>query len=286
MPDFRYNINLHAFLRKVAFSPQSALLLDYDGTLAPFRTERHHAYPYPGIPELVSQIMETGRTRVAFITGRRAHELRSLLDVSPAPEIWGSYGLERLRSDGTYHMWEIDSLTREALDKAYRWVDGLQLSQRAERKPGSLALHWRGLPDEEVREIRGKVLLGWLPTANRAGLTLEDFDGGVELHTPLCSNADVVRIILSQTYAEAPVAYLGDDVADERVFDVMRDRGLRVLVSPHFRGTTADLWLRPPKQLTEFLTDWLKACRGPYLAQPDIAFTSTAGEGFVIRDAA
>lgn len=286
MPGCRYNINLHAFLRKVARSPRSALLLDYDGTLAPFRTERNHAYPYPGILELVNEIMETGRTRVAFITGRRAHELRSLLDISPMPEIWGTSGLERLRSDGTYHMREIDPVTREALDHAFRWVEDMKLSDRVEQKPGTLAMHWRGLPETEVHEIRRKVLLGWVPIADRACLTLADFDGGVELHTPLCSKADVVRTILSQTYAEAPVAYLGDDVADERVFDAMQDRGLRVLVSPHFRETAADLWLRPPEQLMEFLADWRKACRGPYLARPDITFTSTAGEGFVIREVA
>jgi trehalose 6-phosphate phosphatase len=285
MPGCRYNINLHAFLRKVARSPRSALLLDYDGTLAPFRTERDHAYPYPGVTELISEIMATGRTRVAFITGRRAHELRSLLDVSPAPEIWGTYGLERLRSDGTYQIREIDTLTREALDQAYRWIDGMKLSHQVEQKPGALAMHWRGLPEAEANEIRREVLLGWLPIADRASLILEDFDGGIELRTPLCSKANVVRTILSQTYTEAPVAYLGDDVADEQVFDAMEDRGLRVLVRPHWRETTADLWLRPPVQLIEFLADWLEACRGPYLQQPHVTFMSSAGEGYVIREA-
>jgi len=77
MPCFHYNINLYAFLRKVARARRSVLLLDYDGTLAPFQRERNHAYPYPGVSGLVREIIETGRTRVAFITGRRAHELYS-----------------------------------------------------------------------------------------------------------------------------------------------------------------------------------------------------------------
>ena len=285
MPGCHYNINLHAFLRKVARSPRSALLLDYDGTLAPFRTQRHHAYPYPGVTDLVREIMETGRTRVAFVTGRRAHELLGLLGLSPAPEIWGTYGLERLRSDGTYHVREIDPLMRDALFQAYRWIEENTLQHLVERKPGSLALHWRGLSVAEAQEIRSNVLRGWRPIADRVGLTLEDFDGGVELRTPLCSKADAVRTILSQTYADAPVAYLGDDEADEQVFDSMEERGLRVLVRPHWRETKADLWLRPPAQLLEFLSDWLKACRGPYTRHPHVTFTSTAGEGCVIREA-
>ena len=285
MPGCRYNINLHAFLRKVARSPRSALLLDYDGTLAPFRTERDHAYPYPGVMELVREIMETGRTRVAFITGRRAHELESLLGLFPAPEIWGTYGLERLRGDGTYHIREIDPVTREALDHAYHWIEDMKLTDRMEQKPGTLAMHWRGLPETEAHEIRHKVLLGWLPIADRAGMILEDFDGGIELRSAFCNKTDVVRTILSHTYAEAPVAYLGDDMADERVFAAMQDRGLRILVRENWRETTADLWLRPPEQLMEFLADWLKACRGPYKCHPHMTFMSTAGEGYVIREA-
>jgi trehalose 6-phosphate phosphatase len=285
MPGCHYNINLHAFLRKVARSPRSALLLDYDGTLAPFRIERDHAYPYPGITDLVGEIMETGRTRVAFVTGRPANELPALLNISPLPEIWGAYGLERLRGDGTYQVREIDPQTRDALFQACNWIDRFHLRHHLEQKPGSVALHWRGLSTTEIHEIREQVLQGWLPIADRASLILEDFDGGLELRTPLCSKTDAVRTILSQTYADAPVAYLGDDEADEQVFDSMRDRGLRVLVRPHWRETTADLWLRPPEQLLEFLRDWLEACRAPSTNDADMTFTSTAGEGCVIREA-
>jgi len=285
MPCFHYNINLHAFLRKVARARRSVLLLDYDGTLAPFQRERNHAYPYPGVSGLVREIIETGRTRVAFITGRRAHELLTLLEVTPPPEIWGTHGLERLRSDGSYQLREIDQLTSEALRQGLRWLDGLGLERLVELKPGSLAVHWRGLSIDEIHEIRGKVLLGWLPLADRACLTIEDFDGGVELRTPMGSKADVVRTILSQVQSDAPVAYLGDDTADEQVFEAMQERGLRVLVRPHWRETNADLWLRPPEQLVEFLRDWLEACRSHYDGTSAMTFTSTAGEGYVIREA-
>ncbi len=285
MPGCHYNINLHAFLRKVARSPRSVLLLDYDGTVAPFRIERDHAHPYPGVTNLVREIMETGRTRVAFVTGRPAHELPALLNISPRPEIWGAYGLERLRGDGRYQVRKIDLQTHEALFQAYDWIDRFRLGHRVEQKPGSVALHWRGLSNTEIHEIRELVLQGWLPIADRASLILEDFDGGLELRTSLSSKADAVRTILSQTYADAPVAYLGDDEADELVFDSMRDRGLRVLVRPHWHETSADLWLRPPEQLLEFLTDWLEACRAPFTNDTHMTFTSTAGEGCVIREA-
>src|SRR5229473_8437353 len=90
-----------AFLERVAQAPARALLLDYDGTVAPFTPDRTRAFPYKEIPELISQIMHH-RTRVVLISGRAATELLFLSGIHPHPEIWGSHGSERLLPDGTY----------------------------------------------------------------------------------------------------------------------------------------------------------------------------------------
>ena len=262
VPEAQPRINLPAFFRTVARAPQSALLLDYDGTLAPFRRDRYRATPYHGVTELLQGIMDSGRTRVVIVSGRRAHELVPLLNLSPAPEIWGTHGREHLFSDGTYQQQDIDQETADALCEADQWIDGLHFHHMVEHKPGSLAVHWRGFTEQDANLVRGKVLLGWLPIADRACLTIDHFDGGVELRMGDCNKADAVRAILAETDVDAPVAYLGDDEWDEEVFHALRDRGLRVLVRPHWRETAADLWLRPPVQLLAFLNDWLEACRG------------------------
>jgi len=259
--DTRPTVNLAAFFREVARARRSALLLDYDGTLAPFELDRNQAVPYPGVTELLQDIMDTGRTRVVIISGRRAQELGPLLRLSPPPEVWGTHGLERLRSDGTYEVANIDYTTLESLDEADRWVDSLKLHNLLEHKPGSLALHWRGLPQQEAINIRSEVLRGWVPISERACLTLQRFDGGVEIRMADRSKADAVQSILVEMDVEAPVAYLGDDDTDEDAFHALHNRGLRVLVRPHWRATDADLWLRPPAQLMAFLDDWLTACR-------------------------
>ena len=84
------------FLRSVAQSQNSALLLDYDGTLAPFSIDRKRALPYAGVTTLLQELVDTGRTRVVIISGRNAYEVGPLLGVKPCPEIWGSHGLQRL----------------------------------------------------------------------------------------------------------------------------------------------------------------------------------------------
>src|SRR5205085_3853439 len=92
-----------SFMEKVRHARARALLLDYDGTLAPFTPDRSRAFPYREIPELISRIMRCN-TRVVLVSGRPATELVFLSGIHPHPEIWGSHGSERLRPDGSYEV--------------------------------------------------------------------------------------------------------------------------------------------------------------------------------------
>jgi trehalose 6-phosphate phosphatase len=253
-------LDLQDFFHEVARAPESALVLDYDGTLSHFRLNRTEAFPYSGVTPLLQEIMVTGRTRVVLITGRRADELIPLLAISPHPEIWGIHGLERLHNDGLHEIEPVDQRTLDALSAADDWIDNLKLQHLAEHKPGILAVHWRGLPEDAARDVRGRVLLGWLSIADRACLTIEEFDGGVEMRMAIRNKADAMQTILAEMDVAAPVAYLGDDQSDEDAFRALHGRGLCVLVRPQWRETAANLWLRPPAQLLGFLRAWLEAC--------------------------
>jgi trehalose 6-phosphate phosphatase len=249
------------FLRSVAQSQSSALLLDYDGTLAPFSIDRKRALPYAGVTTLLQELVDNGRTRVVIISGRNAYEVGPLLGVKPCPEIWGSHGLQRLFPDGTSEMPEIAQDAMQALADAGRWLTYQGLQQMAEPKPGSIAVHWRGLDEAAAVKLRGRILLGWSPLAEQASLVLLEFDGGVELRVPDRDKSDAVRTILDEIGPDAPVAYLGDDATDEHAFETLEGRGLTVLVRPQRRNSAAQVWLKPPGALLEFLFRWLEACR-------------------------
>src|SRR5438128_10517394 len=95
------------------------LLLDYDGTLAPFTPDRMRAFPYREIPELVSKIMRHN-TRVVLVSGRPARELLFLSGIQTQPEIWGSHGLERLYPDAAYEVHTPELSYRVAMNRANR----------------------------------------------------------------------------------------------------------------------------------------------------------------------
>jgi trehalose 6-phosphate phosphatase len=257
----RLKPQVESFLKLVERAPRSLLMLDFDGTLAPFRRDRKNAVPYPGVVSILQEILSVGNTRIVIISGRDVTETVPLLSIKPHPEVWGLHGLQRLKADGSVELSELDESTVEALAAAEAWLRSENLLDTAELKTGSIAVHWRGVPDSEAQAVRDHVLLGWTKIAERFGSDLMDFDGGVEIRSPRVNKGTAVRTILKEMEANAPAAYLGDDNTDEDAFRAINGRGLSILARPEWRSTAAKIWLRPPDELLDLLNGWLRACR-------------------------
>jgi trehalose-phosphatase len=88
-----------------------------------------------------------------------------------------------------------------------------------------------------------------------------EFEAGVELRAGR-DKGGAVEAILEEAGAVGPVAFLGDDISDETAFravNAVKGAHVSVLVRRARRETAADVWLRPPGELKEFLEMWLKA---------------------------
>ena len=250
------------FGMRLADAQERVLLLDYDGTLAPFAADRVNAFPYANVPLVLEQIMKTCGTRVAVISGRAAHDVPRLIGINPQPEIWGSHGLERLYPDGRYEMPEIPSETLDCLQRTAAELQSLGLNQVTETKPGAIAVHWRWLPSSKLEEVKATGYRVLSHATRNPALKLEPFDGGLELRVRGRNKGDAVRTILSEIDAQVPVAYLGDDVTDEDAFRALCGVGLSVLVTPKYRFSAAHMWLKPPDDLLRFLREWVTTCEG------------------------
>ncbi len=256
MKTLRDNIDPADFFARVRAAERRLLLLDYDGTLAPFHVDPAKARPYPGVCQRLDAIMQDRGTRLVLITGRWTRDLLPLLTLKQRPEIWGSHGWEQLKPDGDYAVAPIGEaallklLDADALEARIHFLGG-----RCERKPGGLAVHWRGLAPNQIANIRSEVFENWMDQGLHHDLVWHDFDGGVELRAPGRNKGYVVDTLLAESPG-AVAAYLGDDSTDEDAFRAIKDKGLGVLVRPEFRPTEAGIWLRPPKDLLEFLDRW------------------------------
>jgi trehalose 6-phosphate phosphatase len=253
------NFQWKRFFAKLAASRSRALLLDYDGTLAPFRVERDQAHPHPSLRDALQRICHARRTRVVVISGRALCDLIPLLHIHPTPELWGCHGWERQLPNGDYHGPDLDPDVRAILEEARRQMTAAGWDGRCESKPTSLAVHWRGLDPSETERIRAHVTTTWSPLARKPGLALHEFDGGLEMRATGRDKGYAVAQILRELPTDAIVAYAGDDLTDEDAFRALVGRGLSILVRPAYRETAADLWLRSPDQWTRFLNDWMLA---------------------------
>ena len=247
------------FWAAVAGAGQSLLMLDYDGTLSPFVVQRDRAEPYPGVRELLREIIASGRTRVVVVTGRSAGDLVPLLGLEHPPEIWGSHGGERLMPDGGYQLLALQEAYIVGLQEADVVIEESPLPEHFEIKPLGRAFHWRGLSEDAIRHAEQLVTEPWRRIAATSGLELRGFDGGVELRVPGVDKGQAVGRLLEELGQGAAAAYLGDDLTDEDAFQALGQRGLSVMVRGAYRSTAANLWLKPPEELIGFLQRWLDA---------------------------
>lgn len=253
---------LEELFARLALAPAAVLMLDYDGTLAPFTSDRAQAYPYQGVREALGALMRDTDTRVAIVSGRWLRTLTPLLGLDPSPELWGCHGRERCLPGGTATLEPISEAALRALSEADGWADGLAaLGGRVEHKPGSIAFHWRGCAGDQVGVIHAALMTRIQAQNGAGGLQLLPFDGGLELRAPGCDKGTVVRTLTREAGPGALMAYLGDDLTDEDAFAALGPAGLSVLVRTTARPTHAAMHLIPPHELLAFLHRWT-AVRG------------------------
>jgi trehalose 6-phosphate phosphatase len=250
-------VDMADFYARLGAARERVLMIDYDGTIAPFKIRPEQAVPYPGVAESLRALMNQGNTRVVIVSGRRAAEVAELLPLGRRPEIWGAHGWERVTAQGETHMQEPDPAVKEALAQAESAAAAVSVpGTRLERKPASIAFHWRGLADSAVGAVRERVTAAWKPLAEGGLLELMPFDGGLEMRACGTNKQHAVKAVLSETPPDAAVAYLGDDITDEDAFRAVKSQGLAVLVRPEYRETAADVWIKPPQELLAFLDNW------------------------------
>lgn len=250
-----------AIARLVADPQRTAIVSDFDGTLARIVDDPDSARP---LPEAARTLAELG-TRfglVAVVSGRPASFLAEHLrasDSSPqAARLVGLYGLESVAPDGSVVTLPAAEPWRAVVaDVADRAAAELGDPRAVERKGLTATFHWRRRPETEAKVDR---LVAEL--AAETGLVPHPAKKSVELRPPIEVDKGTAVAGLVEGYSVA--AFLGDDLGDLPAFaalGALADSGAAAVVrvavlseeTPAELLTQADLAVDGPEGVVDFL---------------------------------
>ena len=244
-----------SFWRRARQAPHRFLALDYDGTLAPFQTERMSALPSAGTIPLLDDIAAMPRTALAILSGRPIAELAVLLGERNGI-FSGSHGWEFRFPDGSSHVHQPDVRQKNFLDAAAARLAEIGLGQYVERKTASLAFHTRAVPEPEAQQLAARADSILTPMIAGARIERRPFNGGVEYR---CADRNkgtaFAELLVRQPRGSFPV-YIGDDDTDEDVFRALFDVGAGIKVGAENSESAAALRLADCQAVVEFLTEW------------------------------
>jgi len=244
--------------RLVSLAGHRLLLVDDDGTLAPFRADRQSAQPLPRSLALLRRIAQSPHTTVVVTSGRPVNEMQERL-CALGVTLVGENGWEVLDADGTLTRMPVpraasETLAQAAMEAVRRgWDDLLEL------KRASLRLHTRGIAPALAEAIEEECRALWHEMLGDAPVRLERLDGGLELRA---RGRDKGRVALEQLELCPPgtmAVALGDDDADECAFEALGDFGFGVRVGDPDAPSLAHGRLDDPTDVIEFLQMWLRA---------------------------
>jgi len=248
------------FWQAVASAPHRCLVLDYDGTLAPFHTDRMKAFPLDGIVELLTTIRDETETHLAIMTGRPLRELLALLGDLDIP-VSASQGSEFVFPDGRHQALMPSDRQRERLDRAEAEAAAAAPGGRVERKVAGVALHTRGMDPDEAKEIQRRVCGIWEEDSHDYGLDCRFFNGGIELRLKNVDKGTALNALLEDQPLDSLCVYLGDDETDEDALLVLRGRGYGIKVGTPGTPTYAQGRLEDPEEVRKFLRSWIAVVR-------------------------
>ena len=230
------------------------LFLDYDGTLTPIVDHPDKAILSDSMRSTLNRL--AGLTRVALLSGRDRKDVQSKVAI---PQLWyaGSHGFDISGPDGMHHEHEEGARFLPVLDKMEQMLTdklGHIPGCLIERKRFSVAVHYRNVRAEDLREVQTTVQeLQQSEPALRLATGKKVF----ELQPDIAWHKGYALRWLIATWGlerqQYKPLYLGDDVTDEDGFREVAADGVGILVAQQQQSTLATYQLADVAAVEVFL---------------------------------
>lgn len=233
-------------------SAQTALFLDFDGTLVDIADHPDDVVVARSLPGLIEMLSHRLEGKLALVSGRSLDALEAMLgpiDVAMA----GSHGGE-FRPAGSREIHPLaDPLPDAVVAKLSSFAEA-NGGMLVEPKPFSVAVHYRRHPDAKAGLLDCAASI-----AEDRGLKMKHGKQVVELVMPGSDKGSAVsKFMEREEFSGTVPLFVGDDVTDEDAFNaVTRFGGEGVLVGP--MRQTAARWRLPDVGAVH---DWLSSALG------------------------
>jgi alpha,alpha-trehalose-phosphate synthase [UDP-forming]/trehalose-phosphatase len=239
-----------------------ALVLDFDGTLAPIVDTPDRAALPDRVRPALERLARMPHVTLAIVSGRTLSDIRERVGIERAVYA-GNHGLEIAGPRWQWVHPEADRLRTQV-------ADALQaLRDRVEAIPGilvedkglTLSVHFRQTPHPLVDTVRVSVY----EEAERRGLVVRVGKRVFELRPPVrWDKGRAVRWILDRECGtdwprRTAVIYAGDDRTDEDAFLALPDPAITIKVGSGTQPTAAAFAVRDVAEMVQFLwalVDW------------------------------
>jgi len=228
-------------------TPDSALFVDFDGTLVDLAPTPGAVVVHPELPALLRTIDQRLGGAVALVSGRPVAQIDQLLQPLTLCTA-GVHGVERRGADG--RLQRLQSADLRQATALVRAVADAHPGLRLESKSGAIALHYRLAPAlaQLCLETMAQAL------ALTRGMMLMHGKMVVEMKPQAVSKGAAVRAFMQEApFRQRRPWFFGDDVTDEDGFEaVLSLGGVAVKIgdgetlAPHRLADPAALhgWLR------------------------------------------
>uniref|UniRef100_A0A0A1XDM0 Alpha,alpha-trehalose-phosphate synthase [UDP-forming] A n=3 Tax=Zeugodacus cucurbitae TaxID=28588 RepID=A0A0A1XDM0_ZEUCU len=225
-------------LKYIGYNHKLALLLDYDGTLAPIAPHPDLATLSPEIKNVLFKLSNHSDVYVAVISGRNVDNVKRMVGIEGITYA-GNHGLEILHPDGSKF---VHPMPIEFEDKVSLLLKALQDSvcrdgAWVENKGALLTFHYRETPAElrpaMIEKARGLII--------KYGFKATEAHCALEARPPVQWNKGRASIYILRTsfgvdWSERiKIIYVGDDLTDEDAMVALKG------MARTFRVTSSDI---------------------------------------------
>jgi trehalose 6-phosphate synthase len=260
--------DLRALRRAVLDRDRLAVLLDFDGTLAPLVDRPDDAQLEPAMRARLARLAGHPRCVVAVISGRALDDVQRRVGLDGVFYA-GNHGLAlagpgwSLVLDRAPQAWGALAQSCQRISHRLRDVEGVIV----ENKGLSATVHYRLVPRAQhalvtavVFEELGRLAPGTLEV-RQATLALE-LRPAIDWNKGSAARWLLDRALGRHWHEEAAVLYAGDDATDEDAFSALSEEGVTIRVGSDHEDTVARYVLRGVPEvgrLLDTLGDWMEA---------------------------